>query len=148
MTPSTKVYVACDHAGFNLKAKLLVELRKEFPKLEFEDLGCHSEESTDYSPLAKTVARKVMENNARGVLICGSGIGMSMAANKVAGIRACTIWDATSARLSREHNDANVLCLGARLSGTEVIYEICRVWLLTVFAGGRHARRVAQIDES
>ena len=146
MTPSKKIYLGSDHAGFKAKSQLVEKLKKEFPDLEFEDLGNHSEESADYPVFAKMVAKKVAEQKARGILMCGSGIGMSIAANKVAGVRAFVSWDVTSARLSRQHNDTNVLCMGARLLGAEVLMDIARTWLVTDFAGGRHAGRVNQIE--
>src|SRR5687767_8434655 len=113
---SQKIFVGSDHAGISLKKPLLEGLRKALPQLQFEDLGCHSEESVDYPDFAEQVGRKVAETKGRGILVCGSGLGMCIAANKVNGVRAASAWDATSARLARQHNDANVICLGARLT--------------------------------
>jgi ribose 5-phosphate isomerase B len=144
---SQKIYVGCDHAGIALKKPLLEGLRKALPHLQFEDLGCHSEESVDYPNYAEQVGRKVAETKGRGILVCGSGLGMCIAANKVNGVRAASAWDATSARLSRQHNDANIVCLGARLTGPEVALEAVKVWLTTEFEGGRHQRRVDLISK-
>lgn len=138
----SKVFVGSDHAGFPFKTALLQRLRSELPGLELEDLGTDSEQSADYPEFARKVGEAVVREGARGLLICGSGIGMSIAANKVAGVRAANVWDVTSARLSRQHNDANLLCLGARLTGLETGLEATKVWLTTPFEGGRHQRRI------
>lgn len=145
MSEKTRVFVGSDHAGFALKADLLAYLSDRFTAIEFEDLGCYDTHSVDYPDIAAAIAKKVVSSQARGILICGSGIGVSIAANKVRGIRAALAWDATSARLSREHNDANVLCLGSRLLGVEVAKESAGIWLTTPFSGGRHEKRVRKI---
>jgi ribose 5-phosphate isomerase B len=141
-----RIAIASDHAGFELKEKL-----KEYLKelgYEYEDFGTHSEESVDYPDYALKVAEYVAEGKCeRGILVCGSGIGMSMAANKVPGIRAALCYDTETARLSREHNDANILTLGARLIDEKTAREIVKVWLTTEFAGERHSRRVKKIEE-
>jgi len=150
-----KIAIASDHAGFPLKEiikKYLGELG-----YEYEDFGTTSEESVDYPDYAFKVAEAVSENKFdnrfdRGILICGTGIGMSIAANKVPGIRAALCYDAETARLSREHNDANVLALGSRTTNSELAKEIVRVWLTTDFAGAgpggeRHLRRINKIKE-
>ena len=143
---SGKLFLGADHAGFALKRELMARFAGEFPILELVDLGTHSTESVHYPEYAKRVADQVVAQAARGVLICGTGIGVAIAANKVAGIRAATVWDATSARLSRQHNDANILCLGARVLGPETAFEAARVWLTTGFeGGGRHQIRIDQI---
>lgn len=137
------VYLGSDHAGMVLKAALLKHLSETFPETQFEDLGPQGTSSVDYPDYAQKVSEKVAgHSGARGILVCGSGIGMSIAANKIPGIRAALVWDATSARLSRQHNDANVLCLGERLLGVEVALEAARVWMSTEFLAGRHSRRV------
>lgn len=142
-----KIYVASDHGGFEIKLQL-IELLKTFVKDEIIDEGCHDTQSTDYPQYAHKVGELVAaESGARGLLVCGSGIGMSIAANRVPGVRAALCWDVTSAHLSREHNNANVLCLGARLVGIEVLKEICQTWFQTEFEGGRHERRVAAIEK-
>lgn len=142
------LFIGCDHAGYRLKIELLAQLNQRFPDLKITDLGCHSEASVDYPEIGRLVAQAAMAAKSKAILICGSGIGISIAANKVAGVRAAVAWDATSARLSREHNDANILCLGARLVGSEVAREIVERWLTTDFAGGRHTRRVQAIEAS
>ncbi len=143
----TQVFVGADHAGFALKQALLPILKKEFPNFQFEDLGTHSDESVDYPDFAEKVAREVASKSARGILICGSGIGMCIAANKIKGVRAASAWDATSARLSRQHNGSNIICIGARLTGQEVANEITRVWLKSEFEGGRHQKRIDRISQ-
>lgn len=142
---SNKIYVGSDHAGFGLKVALLPELKAHFPDLQFEDLGCHDTSSVHYPDYSKKVAEKVAKENARGLLFCGSGIGVAIAANKVKGVRAATVWDATSAHLSKEHNDTNIICLGARLVGQEVALDSIKAWLPAKFLEGRHAIRVELI---
>ncbi|MCZ7525086.1 MAG: ribose 5-phosphate isomerase B [Acidimicrobiia bacterium] len=139
-----RIAVGADHAGFRLKEQL-VHLLKEWGH-EVVDLGTHSEESVDYPDSARVVAEAVARGDAeRGVLVCGTGIGQSIAANKVDGVRAAVVHDATTARLSRAHNDANVMAVGARIVGPEVATEALSVWLATPFDGGRHERRVKKI---
>ncbi len=142
-----RVVVGSDHAGFKLKEHLKERLAAWGH--DVEDVGTHSTESADYPSYGAAVGRRVVELGAegRGVCVCGSGIGISIAANKVDGVRAALVSEPTAARLSRQHNDANVLCFGERLIGTAVAEEALRVWLETPFEGGRHARRVAQLDE-
>lgn len=142
-----QLFVGSDHAGFSLKKNLLSQLAAEFPDWKVEDRGTQDTSSVDYPVFAKRVADKVIAHQARGILVCGSGIGMGIAANKVAGVRASVAWDVTSARLSREHNNSNILCLGERLLGAEVAREILRVWLTTEFLHGRHIRRMELISE-
>lgn len=137
--------IGADHAGFELKNRLVAALRD----LGFqpEDVGTHSSESTDYPDYAHVVADKVARGEAaRGVLLCGTGLGMSYAANRHHGVRAAVAWTPEVARLAREHNDANVLVLPARFLGEREGVEILRAWLDTPYAGGRHARRVAKIE--
>jgi ribose 5-phosphate isomerase B len=138
------IAIASDHAGFELKESLSESLSQM--GYEVLDLGTKGPESVDYPDYGEALARAVQEGRAeRGVLVCGTGIGISMAANRVAGVRAANCHDETSARLAREHNDANVLALGARLIGVEVAKDCLRTFLTTDFAGGRHARRVAKL---
>jgi ribose 5-phosphate isomerase B len=116
--------------------------------IAYDDLGTNSLSSVDYPDLAKAVADGVADGRfARGILVCGSGIGMSIAANKVTGIRAAVIGDVESAKLSRQHNDANIIALGARLTPEDRAADIVRVFLQTEFDGGRHAARVGKIRE-
>lgn len=141
-----KVALGSDHAGFELKETMKQVL--EEMGVEYDDLGTHSNERVDYVPYGKEVAQRVAEGNYdRGILFCGSGIGMSIVANKIAGIRAALCHDPYTARLSRQHNDANVLVLAGRLIAPGMAGEIIRVWLTTPFAGGRHQRRLDQIKE-
>lgn len=141
-----KVIIGCDHAGFSLKVKvgdLLENLGHTV-----EDAGCHSEDSVDYPVYGKAVASGVAKGDfAKGILICGSGLGMSMVANRFLGVRAALCNDLYSAVLSRRHNDANLLVMGGRLIGSDLAEEIVRTWLTTEFDGGRHEGRIAQLDE-
>lgn len=140
------VAIGADHAGWELKEQLKAWLIQTGHQVV--DFGTHSPESVDYPDYAAQVAEAVAAGKAeRGVLVCGTGIGMAMTANKVPGIRAAFCPDLFTARMSREHNDANVLALGGRLMGTEVAVEILKTWLQTGFAGGRHARRIEKIAE-
>jgi len=137
--------IATDHAGFALKGRLVEELRT----MGYEplDLGTHTTASTDYPPFAHALAGKVAAGEAkRGVLLCGSGLGMSYAANRHPGVRAAVVWNDEVAGLAREHNDANVLVLPARFLSDQDAVKILHTFLETPFAGGRHARRVAEID--
>lgn len=141
-----KVAIASDHGG--------VQLRQEIKKLlddleiEYEDFGCECETSVDYPDYALPVAEKVANGEFdRGILICGTGIGMSIAANKVKGIRCALVHDVFSARATREHNDSNILSMGARVIGPGLACEIAKVWLTTDFTGGRHERRINKINE-
>jgi ribose 5-phosphate isomerase B len=137
--------IGSDHAGFQLKERLVEELRA----LGYEplDLGTHSPESTDYPDFAHSVASKVEHQDAdRGVLLCGTGLGMSYAANRHPGVRAAVAWSPEVARLAREHNDANILILPARFVSEDEGVEILKTWLETQFAGGRHSRRLEKID--
>jgi ribose 5-phosphate isomerase B len=139
------IAVGSDHAGYALKEQLAGELRDLGH--EVLDLGAHSPERVDYPDFGAAVGRAVVGGDAElGLCVCGSGIGIAMAANKVPGVRAATVHDATSARLTRQHNDANVICLGERLIGPEVASEALRAWLDAEFEGGRHAGRVDKLS--
>jgi len=141
-----KVIIGCDHAGFSLKTQVKGLL--ESMGHTVEDVGCQSEDSVDYPVYGKAVATGVAKGEfVRGFLICGSGLGMSMIANRFRGVRAALCNDLYSAVLSRRHNDANLLVMGGRLIGSDLAEEIVRTWLTTEFDGGRHERRVAQLDE-
>src|ERR671926_977797 len=141
-----KIALASDHAGYAEKERLkplLDELG-----LEVEDLGTVSEESVDYPDYARRVAERVARGEAeQGILVCGSGTGMAISANKVAGVRAAVAWSEEVARLARQHNDANVLAIGARTTPPADIPKIVRAWFATNFEGGRHAARVNKISE-
>ncbi|MGL4819821.1 MAG: ribose 5-phosphate isomerase B [Bacilli bacterium] len=145
-----KVVIASDHGGFNLKEELK-KLMDEM-NIAYEDLGPASCVSVDYPDYALPVAEHVAEGKAdRGILVCGTGIGMSIAANKVPGIRCALVHDMFSAKATREHNDSNVLAMGERVVGPGLAREIASIWLTTEFEGGRHTPRVekiAQIEES
>ena len=140
-----KLAIGCDHAGFELKEyvkALLFKLGQEVL-----DVGTDSEASVDYPDYAQAACRAVLEGKAqRAVLVCGSGVGMSMAANRFRGIRAVLCTDLYLAKFSRLHNDANVLCLPGRLMGKGLAEEVVKTWLETPFEGGRHERRVKKMD--
>ena len=138
------VAVGCDHGGFTLKREIVHHLLGAGH--EVNDVGCPSEESVDYPEFAERVCAAVLGGqSARGILICGTGIGMAMAANRHRQIRAALCHEPFSARMSREHNDAKVLCLGGRVLGPSLALEIVRVWMETGFAGGRHLRRITMM---
>jgi ribose 5-phosphate isomerase B len=140
-----RIAIGADHAGFALKEVIAARLREQGH--EVDDLGTYSEDRVDYPDFGAVVGRSVAAGDADlGVCVCGSGIGIAIAANKVPGVRAATVHDVTSARLAREHNDANVVCVGERLVGPEVAKDAIDVFVSTGFAGGRHGPRVAKID--
>jgi ribose 5-phosphate isomerase B len=140
-----KIAIAADHAGFEMK-----ELVKEYlikNSYEVTDFGTNSAESVDYPDFAVPAARAIASEKAdRGIFVCGSGQGMAISANKIEGIRAALCNDLYSARMSRRHNDSNVLALGGRIIGKDLALEIVRVWLETEFEGGRHQRRVDKMN--
>ncbi|WP_027408030.1 ribose 5-phosphate isomerase B [Anoxybacillus tepidamans] len=141
-----KVAIASDHGGMNIRQEIK-KLMEEMG-IEYIDLGCECEGSVDYPDYAVPVAEKVASGEVdRGILICGTGIGMSIAANKVKGVRCALVHDLYSARMTREHNDSNVLAMGERVIGPGLAREIAKVWLTTEFAGGRHANRVNKIEK-
>jgi len=141
-----KIALASDHAGYAEKERLK-SLLKELG-IEFEDLGTASEAPVDYPDYVQKVAERVARGEAeQGLLVCGSGTGMAIAANKVHGVRAAVAWSEEIARLARQHNDANVLALGARTTPQDEIPKIVRAWFDTKFKGGRHAARVEKINE-
>jgi len=141
-----KIAVASDHGGFALKEKLKEYLIAE--KIEVIDLGTNSEESVDYPVYGKLCGEAVMSGKAqKGIVCCGTGIGISIAANKVKGIRCALCADTNMAEMTRKHNDANMLALGGRTIPIEEALEITKTWLETEFEGGRHKRRVDMLDE-
>lgn len=141
-----KVAIGADHAGVELKGHLVAELERLGH--EVDDLGTHSTDSVDYPPICAAVGRAVVRGDAdRGIVLGGSGQGEQIAANKVHGVRAALCNDLYTARLSRAHNDANVLSMGGRIVAPGLASEILEVWLTTKFEGGRHDRRVAQIAD-
>ena len=140
-----QIGLACDHAGFDLKEELKAFLKSLGVKAI--DMGTFNEDSVDYPDFGVLVTEKVSRGELeKGILICGTGIGMSMVANKFPRIRAAVANDLYSSRCSREHNDANVLIIGGRIVGKDLAKEIVKVWLETPFAGGRHKRRIEKIE--
>ena len=139
-----KLIIGSDHGGFFLKSKIIEHLKNE--NYDVEDVGCYSTDSCDYPDIAKLVCKKVITEQALGILVCGTGIGMSIYANKIKGIRASHCTDTFSARLTRQHNDSNVLCLGERITGFGLALDIVDEWLNASFEGGRHQRRVDMIN--
>ena len=138
-----KIIIASDHGGFNLKKEIIKFLQtKEY---DVEDYGCYNTESCDYPIYAKIVAEEVLKDDVRGILVCGTGIGMSIAANKFKGVRASHCTDTYSARMTRMHNDSNILCLGERITGKGLALDIVETWLNTDFEGGRHKKRLDMI---
>jgi len=141
-----KIALGCDHGGFDLKQQIIDYLKKE--GIEFKDFGCNDKKSCDYPDYAKVVANAVVSGEYElGILICGTGIGMSITANKVQGARAALCGDCFSAEATREHNDANILCLGARVTGDGLALKIVDTFLNTDFSNDeRHIRRIGLID--
>lgn len=140
------IAIGCDHGGFELKEQIKIWLAEK--NLAVEDMGCRDLQSVDYPDFARKVAEAVSEKKAeRGILICGTGIGMSIAANRVRGVRATLVHDGFTARMSRMHNDSNVLCLGARVLGVEIARDCLEVWLETDFEGDRHQGRLNKIED-
>jgi ribose 5-phosphate isomerase B len=140
-----KIAVGADHAGYELKGR--IARRLEELGHEVLDCGTFSADSVDYPDYAAATAKKVAAGECeRGILVCGTGIGVAMAAGKVKGVRAATVHDRFTAQMSREHNDSNVLCLGARVLDPRHAVEIAEFWIAVPFEGGRHERRVKKID--
>jgi ribose 5-phosphate isomerase B len=141
-----KIAIASDHGGYQLKEAVKAHLLKT--GLEVEDFGCHSRESVDFPDYAKNVGESIVNGaNQLGILCCGTGIGMSIAANKITGIRAAVVGDVFSAKATREHNDSNILCLGERVTGEGLACLIVDTWLSAEFLGGRHTNRINGIKE-
>lgn len=141
-----KIALGCDHGGYELKK--IVKEHLQLKGYEVLDLGCNSNESVDYPIYGKAVGKAVVEEKANyGIVICGTGIGISIAANKVKGVRAGLCMNTTMAKLAREHNNANVLAFGARIVGDVLALEMVDTFLNTEFQGGRHLRRVSMIED-
>ncbi|KUO51264.1 MAG: ribose-5-phosphate isomerase [Desulfitibacter sp. BRH_c19] len=141
-----KVAIASDHGGFVLKGKVIEFLKEK--GIEHSDMGTYNCESVDYPEFGEKVALAVSQGGFdRGICVCGTGIGIGIAANKVPGIRAALCHDTFSARAAREHNDTNILCLGERVIGPGLAMDIIDIWLKTDFAGGRHSKRVDKVTE-
>lgn len=139
-----RIAIGSDHGGFELKNKLVSYLREK--GISVEDFGTNSNESVDYPKYAHLVANEVLKDFDLGILVCGTGIGIGIAANKVKGIRAALCYDINTATLAREHNNANILVLGGRTTSEELAKEITDVFLSTEFEGGRHQRRVDMME--
>lgn len=140
-----KIAIGSDHGGYRLKERVTEYLRGQ--NIQFKDFGTFDEESCNYPDIAKQIATEVAnETFDKGILVCGTGIGVSIAANKIKGIRAALCSDTFSAKASRAHNDANVLCLGQRVIGEGLALDIVDVWLKSEFEGGRHKLRVDKIE--
>ncbi|EAJ1254207.1 ribose 5-phosphate isomerase B [Campylobacter lari] len=140
-----KIYIASDHAGFILKQEITLFLQEK--NINFEDLGPFNKDRCDYPDYAHLLSSKIDEKSF-GILVCGSGIGMSIAANRHKNIRCALCNEPLSAKLSREHNDANVLALGARLIGVDMAFEVILNFINTSFSGGRHCSRINKIEEN
>ena len=141
-----KIVLGSDHAGFNLKEKIKKYLKEQ--DFSFDDLGTYSTDPVDYPDITLKVAKAVAKGEyRRGIIVCGTGIGTAIAANKVPGIRAALCHDPVSSSFSRTHNDANILTLGERIIGPNLALEIVRIFLTTEFSGGRHIRRVEKIKK-
>lgn len=137
--------IGCDHGGFELKNHIIEHLADK--EIEIRDFGCFDEISCDYPDIACEVCKSITDGECeKGILVCGTGIGMSIAANKVNGIRAAHLTDVYSAKMTKMHNNANVICLGGRVTGRELAFMIVDTWLQTEFAGGRHQIRIDKIS--
>lgn len=144
---ANKIAVASDHGGYELKLEIIKHLKER--GVEFEDFGCESTASVDYPDYCIPACKAVLDKScSRAVLICGTGIGMSMCANKIRGIRAALCSDTFSARMTRMHNDANALCMGARVIGAGLACDIVDLFLDTEFEGGRHCTRIAKVMDA
>ncbi len=144
-----KIAIASDHAGVDLKKEVISFLKSNYSgKFEVLDMGPHNGDSVDYPDYASKVAESVSKDEVgRGILICGTGIGMSITANKFSGVRATLVHDSDTAKMSREHNDSNILVLGARVLSSGEAKKIVEIWLTTNFEGGRHQRRLDKITD-
>ncbi len=140
-----KIAIGCDHGGYLLKEKIIQYL--DAVGVEYKDFGTYTKESTDYPVIAKAVSKAIVSHEFdRGILVCGTGLGMSIAANKIKGIRAVCVENTYSARVSRAHNNANILCLGGRVIGDYLALDIVDIWLKTGFEGGRHKLRLDMFE--
>lgn len=138
------IYIGSDHGGFELKQVIVQHLKEQ--EIDVIDCGTFSADRVDYPDIARVVCEKVLEDDEQGILLCGTGIGMSMTANKFKGIRAAVCTDPYSSRMTRQHNDANVLCMGQRVVGEGLALDIVDSFLAAEFEGGRHKNRVEKIE--
>ena len=143
MKLAEKIIIGSDHGGFRLKNEIIKHLQAL--GYDVTDSGCYSEISCDYPVIAKSVSEEVLKLGCKGILVCGTGIGMSIAANRYKGIRASHCTDTFTARMTRAHNDSNILCLGERITGFGLALDIVDIWLETKFEGGRHQKRIEMI---
>ena len=139
-----KILIASDHAGFKLKEFLM----NQNPDHQWDDLGVFNEQKSDYPDQAKKLCQTLEKGKGQGVLVCGSGQGMAMQANRYPGVRAVVVWDEESTRLAREHNHANVLCLGARLLSFDKANELLKIFLQTSFKEAHHSERIKKLDDT
>ena len=139
------IVIGSDHAGYTLKQTLTSHLQQN--GFTVADIGTDSDVSVDYPDIAQQLAIKVQSNGSRGILICGTGIGMAIAANRFRGIRAANVSEPFTAAAAKAHNNANVICLGSRVIGSELALAIVDTWLRATFEGGRHSRRVTKLDQ-
>ncbi len=136
--------IGCDHGGFELKGHIMNHLKEI--GVEFKDFGCYDENSVDYPDIAEKVGKAVVSGECEnGILICGTGIGISIAANKIDGVRAALCGDVYSAKMTKQHNNSNIICLGGRVTGRELAFMIVDAWLGAEFEGGRHQNRIDKI---
>ena len=139
-----EILIGSDHGGYKLKQEIIKYLNELGHSVE--DCGCYTEESCYFPDIAQEVAKKVLNTGKKAILVCGTGIGMSISANRFKGIRASHCTDTFSARMTRMHNDSNILCLGERITGTGLALDIVEIWLNTDFIGGRHERRINKLE--
>lgn len=137
---TTDIFIGSDHGGYKLKNEIIKHL--DDLNYKVQDMGCYTEEACDYPAIAKKVVNEVLETGKKGILVCGTGIGMSIAANRFSGIRASHCTDTFTARMTRMHNNSNILCLGERITGVGLALDIVDIWLKTEFEGGRHLKRI------
>ena len=146
MSAKMTLSIASDHGGFTLKDTLISYLTTQHPSIEVIDQGTHSTESVDYPDYAKKVCQAIESGQSNlGILVCGSGIGMSICANRFSHIRAALVYDTTTAQLTKAHNNANVICLGERTTPQKTAIQIVETWLNTDFEGGRHQKRIQKL---
>lgn len=138
-----RIIIGSDHGGYNLKQEIIKHLKDN--NYNVEDLGCYSNDSCDYPVFAQKVSEEVLRSGDKGILVCGTGIGMSIAANRYKGIRASHCTDTFTARMTRMHNDSNILCLGERITGAGLALDIVDIWINTEFEGGRHLKRIEML---
>ena len=139
-----EILIGSDHGGYKLKQEIIKYLNELGHTVE--DCGCYTDVSRDYPDIAQDVAKKLLSTGKRAILVCGTGIGMSIAANRFKGIRASHCTDTFTARMTRMHNNSNILCLGERITGTGLALDIVEIWLNTDFQGGRHERRISKLE--